>query len=55
MCRHTFRRHAQGSAAGVVAAETGVGNHISTIFAKLQVATRAEAVVRGRDAGLGRG
>jgi DNA-binding NarL/FixJ family response regulator len=32
-----------------------VGNHISTIFAKLQVATRAEAVVRSRDAGLGRG
>jgi DNA-binding NarL/FixJ family response regulator len=32
-----------------------VGNHISTIFAKLQVATRAEAIVRARDAGLGRG
>jgi DNA-binding NarL/FixJ family response regulator len=31
-----------------------VGNHISTIFAKLQVATRAEAIVRARDAGLGR-
>lgn len=32
-----------------------VGNHISTIFAKLQVATRAEAIIRARDAGLGRG
>ncbi|HEY1487792.1 MAG TPA: response regulator transcription factor [Micromonosporaceae bacterium] len=31
-----------------------VGNHISSIFAKLQVATRAEAIVRARDAGLGR-
>ena len=37
-----------------LAAKT-VGNHISTIFAKLQVATRAEAIVRARDAGLGRG
>jgi DNA-binding NarL/FixJ family response regulator len=31
-----------------------VGNHTSTIFAKLQVAGRAEAIVRARDAGLGR-
>jgi len=31
-----------------------VGNHISAIFAKLRVATRAEAVVRARDGGLGR-
>jgi DNA-binding NarL/FixJ family response regulator len=30
-----------------------VGNHISSIFAKLQVASRAEAIVRARDAGLG--
>lgn len=37
-----------------LAAKT-VGNHISTIFAKLQVASRAEAIVRARDAGLGRG
>jgi DNA-binding NarL/FixJ family response regulator len=37
-----------------LAAKT-VGNHISTIFAKLQVATRAQAIVRARDAGLGRG
>jgi DNA-binding NarL/FixJ family response regulator len=31
-----------------------VGNHTSTIFAKLQVADRAEAIVRARQAGLGR-
>jgi DNA-binding NarL/FixJ family response regulator len=30
-----------------------VGNHITSIFAKLQVATRAEAIVRARTAGLG--
>jgi DNA-binding NarL/FixJ family response regulator len=32
-----------------------VRNHISNIFAKLQVADRAEAIVRAREAGLGRG
>src|SRR5262249_20639579 len=31
-----------------------VGNYTSTIFAKLQVATRSEAIIRARDAGLGR-
>jgi len=31
-----------------------VGNHISAIFLKLGVATRAEAIVLARDAGLGR-
>jgi hypothetical protein len=31
-----------------------VGNHISAIFLKLGVATRAEAVVIAKDAGLGR-
>jgi DNA-binding NarL/FixJ family response regulator len=30
-----------------------VSNHISSIFAKLQVADRAEAIVRARQAGLG--
>jgi DNA-binding NarL/FixJ family response regulator len=30
-----------------------VSNHISNIFNKLQVADRAEAIVRARDAGLG--
>jgi DNA-binding CsgD family transcriptional regulator len=32
-----------------------VGNHISSIFLKLQVATRAEAITRARQAGLGGG
>jgi DNA-binding NarL/FixJ family response regulator len=31
-----------------------VSNHISSIFAKLQVASRAEAIVRARTTGLGR-
>jgi DNA-binding NarL/FixJ family response regulator len=31
-----------------------VRNHVSNIFAKLQVADRAEAILRTRDAGLGR-
>jgi DNA-binding NarL/FixJ family response regulator len=30
-----------------------VSNHISAIFGKLQVADRAEAIIRARDAGLG--
>jgi DNA-binding NarL/FixJ family response regulator len=33
-------------------APSTVSNHISSILAKLQVATRAEAIVRARDAGL---
>ncbi len=32
-----------------------IANNVSNIFGKLQVADRAEAVVRARDAGLGRG
>ena len=32
-----------------------VRNHVSNIFAKLQVADRAQAILRARDAGLGRG
>ena len=32
-----------------------VGNHISAIFTKLGVVTRAEAIVRAREAGLGTG
>ena len=31
-----------------------VGNHVSNIFGKLQVADRAKAIVRAREAGLGR-
>ena len=32
-----------------------VRNHASNIFSKLQVADRAQAIIRARDAGLGRG
>lgn len=31
-----------------------VRNHVSNIFAKLQVADRAQAIIRAREAGLGR-
>ncbi len=31
-----------------------VRNHVSNIFGKLQVADRAEAIIRAREAGLGR-
>ena len=31
-----------------------VGNHISHIFTKLQVADRAHAIIRAREAGLGK-
>jgi DNA-binding NarL/FixJ family response regulator len=37
------------------AAPKTVANNVSAIFAKLQVADRAQAIVRARDAGLGRG
>jgi DNA-binding NarL/FixJ family response regulator len=30
-----------------------IGNHVTSIFAKLQVASRAEAIIRARQAGLG--
>jgi DNA-binding NarL/FixJ family response regulator len=30
-----------------------VRNHVSTVFAKLQVRDRSEAIVRAREAGLG--
>ena len=32
-----------------------VRNHVSNIFSKLQVADRAQAIVRAREAGLGSG
>lgn len=35
-------------------AQKTVANNVSTIFTKLQVADRAQAIVRARDAGLGR-
>jgi DNA-binding NarL/FixJ family response regulator len=37
----------------VISAKT-VRNHVSNIFTKLHVADRAQAIVRARDAGLGR-
>lgn len=41
-------------AAALVLSSKTVRNHVSNIFSKLQVADRAEAIVRARDAGLGR-
>ena len=35
--------------------QKNVRNHVSNIFTKLQVAGRAEAIIRAREAGLGRG
>jgi DNA-binding NarL/FixJ family response regulator len=34
-------------------ATSTVGNHITSIFGKIQVASRPEAIIRARDAGLG--
>jgi DNA-binding NarL/FixJ family response regulator len=31
-----------------------VRNHITSIFSKLQVADRAQAIIKARDAGMGR-
>jgi hypothetical protein len=49
---------AAGLANAAIAARLGlapntVSNHISSIFAKLRVASRAEAIVKARTAGLG--
>jgi DNA-binding NarL/FixJ family response regulator len=38
----------------LVISEKTVGNHVSNIFAKLQVHDRSQAIIRARDAGLGR-
>lgn len=48
---------AEGIGNATIAARLGVSpntvtNHVTSIFAKLQVATRAEAIVRAREAGL---
>jgi DNA-binding NarL/FixJ family response regulator len=32
-----------------------VRNQVSTIYSKLQVSGRAEAIIKARDAGMGRG
>ncbi|MEV4709229.1 response regulator transcription factor [Actinoplanes sp. NPDC049316] len=47
------RSNAQIAAALFLSPKT-VRNNVSNVFAKLQVADRAEAIVRARDAGLGR-
>jgi DNA-binding NarL/FixJ family response regulator len=57
--REILDRIAQGQNNAGIAAALGlaaktVGNHVSAIFAKLRVATRAEAIVRAREEGLGR-
>lgn len=39
----------------LVLAPKTVRNHVSSVYAKLGVTTRAEAIVRGREAGLGGG
>jgi len=49
---------AQGANNASIAAQLGlapktVGNHISAVFTKLGVASRAEAIVRAREGGLG--
>jgi DNA-binding NarL/FixJ family response regulator len=48
------RRNSAIAAALGMAAKT-VANHLSSIFAKLQVTDRSAAIVRARDEGLGRG
>jgi DNA-binding NarL/FixJ family response regulator len=50
---------AQGRSNGDIAARLGitsktVRNHVANVFNKLQVADRAQAIVRAREAGLGR-
>jgi DNA-binding NarL/FixJ family response regulator len=57
--REVLDRMASGAGNATIAAALGVapktvGNHISAVFAKLAVGTRAQAIVLARDAGLGR-
>ncbi len=57
--RQVLDRMAAGAGNASIARTLGVapktvGNHISSIFAKLAVGTRAQAIVLAREAGLGR-
>src|SRR5262249_24973304 len=57
--REVLELVAQGQANAAIAARLGlsqktIGNHVSNILTKLQVASRAQAVAQARDAGLGR-
>jgi DNA-binding NarL/FixJ family response regulator len=50
---------ARGLANRMIAAQLGISdktvrNHVANIFNKLQVADRGQAIIRARDAGLGR-
>ena len=45
-------RHNPAFAEKLVLSPKTVRNHVSNIFSKLQVAGRAEAIIRARDAGL---
>ncbi len=47
-------RNNQAIADELVLSLKTVRNHVSNVFAKLQVADRAQAIVKARDAGLGR-
>lgn len=56
--REILERIAAGRSNPDIARELGVAaktvrNHVSNVFAKLQVRDRAEAIVRARDAGMG--
>lgn len=58
--REVLDRVAAGQRNSVIAQELflspkTVSNHMSAIFAKLSVADRAEAIIRARESGLGRG
>jgi DNA-binding NarL/FixJ family response regulator len=58
--REVLELVAQGRRNSAIAAALGmapktVANHLSSIFAKLQVTDRSAAIVRARDEGLGRG
>jgi DNA-binding NarL/FixJ family response regulator len=58
LCKTYGEAIAEGKENGEIARQLGlsvktVRNHASNIFAKLQVAHRAQAIVKAREAGLG--